>query len=722
MKSLRRSLTDKHKDHSPQPSPPLPSGNYTLARPSPKVAPPEKVIKALASHRSTNPQELSYTVGDFLYVRGERGDWWEAANPVNNSRGLVPKSDFETFNKGGRAPNQSVDLTGARPYTPNQNHLSQQSNPRSPPITSPPGSAASAGRPKQPVYAIVQYDFQAERPDELDAKKGEPIVVIAQSNDEWFVAKPIGRLGGPGLIPIAFVEVRDPMTGKPLELAPGTIPLVEEWKKATAEYKAAAIPLGRLDIAPGQGVTNSPYAPAGSSAATSQASLPRTSTSSPYQNGHANGHAASENSRSTSVGSAAAVGAERSSLRRAKSPFYLPTRDHMLPPGNIIDMGVPSFHNENDEYWFRLRVQFVPDEPSAPAYELVLYRTYDDFYEFQISLLDAFPYEAGRHSEPGDDPNEPPQRILPYMPGPVEDNDVDDALTEYRRQELDSYVIALVNLRDAGAAFILRDELFRTFFAARPGDHLEEKQRSELEELEERLADMRVGGGSQMQQQQQNGKVYSPVDPRSQSAASRHSQRASGQDRYSPQSWGQQQQHQQQQYQHHNPSRSTSSRGASPLPPIDTHSSSRPDSSGYPLSGRQSAAAHYISGGPSTGGTSSSWGMGNGGPGSASTLPTSATTPGTGTTPGAGGAPPYIKIKIYDRATDDLIAIRVQASVTYAELFEKVRARLGPGVTMLRYRVSMDSGEGYRELRDDRELKEWMRAEGQKLVLYAEQG
>ena len=35
------------------------------------------------------------------------------------------------------------------------------------------------------VYAIVQYDFAAERPDELDAKKGEPIVVIAQSNHEW---------------------------------------------------------------------------------------------------------------------------------------------------------------------------------------------------------------------------------------------------------------------------------------------------------------------------------------------------------------------------------------------------------------------------------------------------------------------------------------------------------------------------------------------------------
>ena len=47
------------------------------------------------------------------------------------------------------------------------------------------------------VYGIVQYDFNAERPDELEAKAGEAIIVIAQSNPEWFVAKPIGRLGAP---------------------------------------------------------------------------------------------------------------------------------------------------------------------------------------------------------------------------------------------------------------------------------------------------------------------------------------------------------------------------------------------------------------------------------------------------------------------------------------------------------------------------------------------
>lgn len=112
------------------------------------------------------------------------------------------------------------------------------------------------------VYGIVQYDFQAERPDELDARAGEAIIVIAQSNPEWFVAKPIGRLGGPGLIPVSFVELRDMQSGQavtdPLEaVRRAGVPKVEEWKKMTAEYKNSSITLGKIE-APGstQSVTS----------------------------------------------------------------------------------------------------------------------------------------------------------------------------------------------------------------------------------------------------------------------------------------------------------------------------------------------------------------------------------------------------------------------------------------------------------------------------------
>lgn len=102
------------------------------------------------------------------------------------------------------------------------------------------------------VYGIVMYDFQAERADELEAKAGEAIIVIAQSNPEWFVAKPIGRLGGPGLIPVSFIEIRDMASNTPVPDPQGAIrragiPRVEEWKKMAADYKNSSITLGKFD-------------------------------------------------------------------------------------------------------------------------------------------------------------------------------------------------------------------------------------------------------------------------------------------------------------------------------------------------------------------------------------------------------------------------------------------------------------------------------------------
>lgn len=92
------------------------------------------------------------------------------------------------------------------------------------------------------------YDFKAERPDELNAQAGEAIVVIAQSNHEWFVAKPIGRLGGPGLIPVSFVQVRNAQTGERIDDKSQNvttyIPGVDDWKKMTQSYEASSIPLG----------------------------------------------------------------------------------------------------------------------------------------------------------------------------------------------------------------------------------------------------------------------------------------------------------------------------------------------------------------------------------------------------------------------------------------------------------------------------------------------
>ena len=226
--------------------------------------PISQVIKALYDYKANDPNQLSFSQGDFLHVvsRENDTDWYEACNPLHGTRGLVPVSYFEGVGKtvrdsAGSAPRQSTQnqphdsgyqepLRGIGSPNPSntagimQNMMSQQMR------------MSQSGKTGAMVYGIVMYDFKAERPDELDAKEGEAIIVIAQSNPEWFVAKPITRLGGPGLIPVSFIEIRDMTTGQAVPdaqqaVSAAGVPKVEEWKKMAADYKNGSIPLGKLE-------------------------------------------------------------------------------------------------------------------------------------------------------------------------------------------------------------------------------------------------------------------------------------------------------------------------------------------------------------------------------------------------------------------------------------------------------------------------------------------
>lgn len=214
-----------------------------------------QVIRALYDYQAQSNQELSFTKGDFFHVIGRENDtdWYEACNPaVPDARGLVPVNFFQTLGKTTRDSGNSQPS----PSTRQGDHDSGYSDT--------PGSAPAVGNGPRVsrtmsgkgqgamVYGIVMYDFAAERPDELDAKAGEAIIVIAQSNPEWFVAKPIGRLGGPGLIPVSFIEIRDMTTGQAVTDANEAVqragvPKVEEWKKMAAEYKNSSISLGKFE-------------------------------------------------------------------------------------------------------------------------------------------------------------------------------------------------------------------------------------------------------------------------------------------------------------------------------------------------------------------------------------------------------------------------------------------------------------------------------------------
>ena len=204
----------------------------------------------------SNPHELGFHKGDFFHVISRENDenWYEACNPlIPSARGLVPVSYFEVIGKTERQSTGSAASAASTPQpdsgystagsqagvAPNRGHVRM--------------SSTSKGAM---VYGIVQYDFNAERPDELEAKAGEAIIVIAQSNPEWFVAKPIGRLGGPGLIPVSFIEIRDMATGQAVidphkAVQSAGVPKVEEWKKLAADYKNSSITLGKFEASAG---------------------------------------------------------------------------------------------------------------------------------------------------------------------------------------------------------------------------------------------------------------------------------------------------------------------------------------------------------------------------------------------------------------------------------------------------------------------------------------
>ena len=190
--------------------------------------------------------------------RENDADWYEACNPaLENVRGLVPVAFFQILGKTERDSGQSEKSPQAIRQPDHDSGYSDNSGPATQAPADGPRMSKLNRSSGAMVYGVVMYDFAAERPDELDAKAGEAIIVIAQSNPEWFVAKPIGRLGGPGLIPVSFIEIRDMSSGQAVPNSQDAVqragvPKVEEWKKMAADYKNSSISLGKFENANAQ--------------------------------------------------------------------------------------------------------------------------------------------------------------------------------------------------------------------------------------------------------------------------------------------------------------------------------------------------------------------------------------------------------------------------------------------------------------------------------------
>ncbi|KAI1409176.1 scd2/ral3 [Hypoxylon sp. FL1857] len=398
------------------------------------IVPPKKVIRALYDYEATSAQELSFSRGDFFHVIGRENDsdWYEACNPaLPDARGLVPVAFFQAL---GRTERDSGQSDPGRPLTlKKDDHDSgfSETNTTVPPTPALSNrSSKSVAKNGAMVYGIVMYDFQAERADELEAKAGEAIIVIAQSNPEWFVAKPIGRLGGPGLIPVSFVEIRDMSTdtavANPQEaVRRAGVPRVEEWKKMAADYKNSSITLGKFEAGGPQGLEQGMERMSLQQGASRQSQQPN-ALQQQYQ------QQAQQQQRNTLQQSQFAS--------KSTSQLYAP-----------ISARIPRYCFAEEKYWF------VIEATLEDGRHWELSRYYEDFYDFQIALLTEFPAEAGNTGTQ--------KRTLPYMPGPV--NYVTDAITEGRLHNLDAYVKNLLGQ----PAYISKCNLVKQFFAPREGDY-----------------------------------------------------------------------------------------------------------------------------------------------------------------------------------------------------------------------------------------------------------
>lgn len=130
------------------------------------------------------------------------------------------------------------------------------------------------------------------------------------------------------------------------------------------------------------------------------------------------------------------------------NPYGAKSSSQLYAP---ISARIPRYCFAEDKYWFVIEASLE----DGRHWELSRY--YEDFYDFQITLLTEFPAEAGNTGTQ--------KRSLPYMPGPV--NYVTDAITEGRQHNLDAYVKNLLTQ----PPYISRCTLVKQFFAPREGDY-----------------------------------------------------------------------------------------------------------------------------------------------------------------------------------------------------------------------------------------------------------
>lgn len=278
-------------------------------------------------------------------------------------------------------------------------------------------SSSSNPNSNSHLYGVVLYDFEAERPDELSCKAGENIIIFAHHDQEWFIAKTIDRIGGPGFVPCGFVMVVDLKTGysssNPLsnDIESVNLPTVVEWKQNIEQQKNKNIDLKKQRNSSSQQVRSQSIVNSHSSLNNSFQQPPNTSQQ--------------HNSRSYSINS------KHSSQKNLSSRHQSLNTDENF----ILEAKVTEYIWEDQKY------KFILNCLTSFSKTTTLKRTYEDFYNLQINILENYPEESGKVILKDGNMS---QRIVPYIPGPVPY--VTEDITKKRLLDLNTYINELIHL------------------------------------------------------------------------------------------------------------------------------------------------------------------------------------------------------------------------------------------------------------------------------------
>ncbi|KAJ9085680.1 bud emergence protein 1 [Entomophthora muscae] len=150
----------------------------TVTRPVTKTT---TVVRAISSHTAKAPREFSFAKEDCFYMLGgaaEGKDFIEVIHPKLRTPGLVPAYKFEFV--------PTTALNKVR----NQNR-----------------------KPKNVLAYVTSKTFKYNNED-LEASKGDPVLILEEIDENFYFAKLIGKVGAPGRIHKSQVELKEEVTQK----------------------------------------------------------------------------------------------------------------------------------------------------------------------------------------------------------------------------------------------------------------------------------------------------------------------------------------------------------------------------------------------------------------------------------------------------------------------------------------------------------------------------